>query len=114
MKTYLFVILFGLFGLFGSTTVLAHNTAYVGAYAGVPFSGGITIWGDSYGRTGYAGNVSLGIAGGYANPGYAPTAYYGHVHGRSCGHKPRYGYARGYKNGYRHGKHNGHHHGRRH
>ena len=108
MKTRLFVLLFGLFSLLGSATVLAHNPGYGGIYAGVPLTGGITIWGDSYGNTGYAGNVSLGFAGGYANYGYAPVPYYGHVHGASCGHMPPYGYARGHNRGYRHGRHNRH------
>ena len=114
MKTCLFVILLGLSGLFGSSAALAHNTGYVDVYAAVPLTGGITIWGDSYGRSGIAGNVSLGFTGGYANYGYAPIPYYGHVHGRSCGHKHRKAHARGYKNGYRHGKYADHHRGGRH
>lgn len=114
MKTCLIVVLIGLFSLFGSTAVLAHNPGYGGAYAGIPLTGGITVWGDSQGNTGYAGNVSLGFAGGYASYGYAPVPYYGHVHGRVCGHMPPYGHARGYNRGYRHGHHGKGRHGRRH
>ena len=114
MKTRLIVVLFGLFSLLVSTTVMAHNPGYGGAYTGVPLTGGITVWGDSYGNTGYSGNVRLGFAGGYANYGYAPVPYYGHVHGSSRGHMPPYGYARGYNRGYRHGHHGKRHHGKRH
>ncbi len=104
MKTYLIVVLIGLFSLFGSTTALAHHSGYGGAYAGIPLTGGITLWGDSYGHTGYAGNVSLGFAGGYAT-----VPYYGHVHGFSRGHRFPYGYARGYNRGHRYGQYNDHH-----
>lgn len=122
MKTRLIVVLLGLFSVFGSTAVLAHNSGYGGAYAGIPLTGGITIWGDSYGHTGYAGNVSLGFASGYANHGYATVPYYGHVHGFSRGHRPPYGYARGYRRGYGYGHYSDHrgryryndHRGRRH
>jgi hypothetical protein len=103
MKACLIVVLLGLFSFFGSSAVLAHNP---GAYTGIPLTGGITIWGDSNGHTGYAGNVSLGFTGAYANHGYAAVPYYGPSHGPSCGHVPPYGYARGYKRGYRNGHHN--------
>ena len=113
MKTRLFVVLFGLFSLFGSTAALAHNPGYGGAYVGVPLTGGITIWGDSYGRTGYAGNVSLGLVGGYANIGYASVPYYGQVNRPVYGYRSSHGYDRGsrqgYRHGYRHGRHRGHH-----
>ena len=104
MKTRLFVVLFGLFSLFGSTAALAHNPGYGGAYVGVPLTGGITIWGDSYGRTGYAGNVSLGYVGGYAS-----VPYYGHNNRPAYGYRSSYGYYRGSRHGYRRSRHNGHH-----
>ena len=106
MKTRLLVVLFGLFSLLGSAAALAHSPGYGDAYAGIPLTGGITVWGDSYGNTGYAGNVSLGFAGGYANYRYAPVPYYGHM--------PPYCYARGYNRGYRHGHHGKRHHGKGH
>ena len=109
MKTRLFVVLLGLFSFFASTTVLAHNPGYGGAYAGIPLIGGITIWGDSYGRTGYAGNLSLGFASGYANHGYATVPYYGHFNGSAYGYPSSYGYYRGSRHGYRHGRNYGHH-----
>ncbi len=114
MKIRLIVVLFGLFSLLGSAAALAHSPGYGDAYAGIPLTGGITVWRDSYGNTGYAGNVSLGFAGGYTNHGYAPVPYYGHVHGPVCGHLPPHGYARGHHRGSRHGHHRKGHHGRRH
>jgi hypothetical protein len=103
MKTRLIVLLLGIFGLFGSAAVLAHNSGPAGSYGGVPLSGGITIWGDSYGRSGYAGNVSLGFGNGYAVPGYVAVPVYGHV--------APYGY---YQQGYRHGRGHGHYRNRHH
>lgn len=102
MKTSLIVMLFGLFSLFGSSLVLAHNHGHGGGYGGIPLSGGITIWGDSYGRTAYAGNINLGYVGGYAAP-----SYYGPGYGSSCGHVSPYGYYRpAYRHGYRDGRYN--------
>ncbi len=104
MKTRLIVVLFGLSSLFASSVVLAHNHGLGGGYAGVPVTAGITIWGDSYGRTAYAGNINLGYVG-----GYAPTAYYGPGYGSSCGHVSPYGHTSGYRPGYRHGYRDGRH-----
>ncbi len=108
MKTRLTVVLFGLCSLFVSSVVLAHNHGHGGSYAGVPLSGGITSWGDSYGRTAYAGNINLGYVG-----GYAPAPYYGRGYGPgygpSCGHVSPYGHSSGYRPGYRHGYRDGRH-----
>ena len=95
MKTRLFIVLFGLFSFLVSTAVLAHNPGYGHAYAGVPL---ITLRGNYYGHSGYAGNLRLGFAGGYSNHYYPNDRYYGH--------RSDYGYARAY---YRHGHHNRHH-----
>ncbi len=94
LLTLLFVLLPGLFSLFASTAVLAHNPGYRHAYAGVPL---MTIRGSFYGHSGYAG-----------------VPYYDHVQGYSYGYVSRYGYASGHQRGYRYGHHNSRHHGRHH
>jgi hypothetical protein len=101
MKTYLVIVLFGLFVLFGSTAVAAHGSGYGGSYSGIPLTGGITVWGNSSGHVGYAGNLRLGFS-----SGYAPVPYYGHVHGPSCGYASPYGYGSGHHRGYRNGHNN--------
>ena len=95
----------GALALMLSGTVLAHDPGahYGRGYDGL--SGSATIWGDSLGRSGWAGSLSYGVGYGYA-PGYVP---WGHVHGPRCHHGPPRGYARGYRDGYRHAKrHHGH------
>lgn len=110
MKNRLVVVLLGLFSFFGSAAVMAHSPGYGHAYAGVPL---ITIRGNYYEHSGYAGNRSLGFVGGYSNRGYANDLNYGHVQGYADGHRLHYGYASAYQSRYRHGHHN-HHHGRDH
>jgi len=107
MKTRLFAVLFGLLSLIGSTVALAHNPGYGGAYVGVPLTGGITIRGDSYGHTGYAGNVSIGFVGGYAG-----RPYYGYVNRPAYRNRSSHGYYRGSRHAYRHGYRYSRHHGR--
>lgn len=75
MKTRLFAGLIALFSLFGCTAVIAD---------------------DSYGYTGYTGNVSLGFASRYADHGYVSVPYYGH--------------GRGYRQGHHYNNHHGRHH----
>jgi hypothetical protein len=110
MKTRFPLLLVGLIGLFVSTAALAHDSGYGGAYGGNGLSGGISVWADSYGHSGYAGNLSYGTA--YA---WRQAPYYGHAHGPRCGHGPRYGYDRAYEHGHHHGRKQGHRnrHGRR-
>jgi len=117
LKNYLVILLAGLTTLFLATSAVAHNPGPVLAYGGPVLSGGVTIWGNSHGQTGYAGNINLGFG-----QVYAPAPYYGHVHGPSCGHPAPYGYApayrpvygQGYSHGYGHGKHHGRGHGKGH
>ena len=106
MKTYLVIVLLGIFGLFGSTAVVAHGSGYGGSHSNIPLTGGITVWGNSSGHVGYAGNLNLGFSNGYAGYGYPAVPYYGHVHGRSCGHASPYGYGSRHYRGNRHGHHN--------
>lgn len=103
MKTRLIVLLLGIFSLFGSVAVMAHNSGPAGSYGGIPVTGGITIWGDSNGRTAYVGNVSLGFGNVYAAPGYVAVPYYGHA--------APYGY---YQQGYGHRRGHGHYKNRHH
>ena len=110
MKTRLIVLLLGIFCLFGSAAVLAHNPGPVGSYGGVPLTGSITIWGDSYGRTAYAGNVSLGFGNVYAAPGYAAVPYYPRVVPYDY-YQPGYGHGRGHYKKRHHGHHRGGHRG---
>ncbi len=106
MKTRYIVLLLGLFSLFGAAPVLAHNYGSGGAYGGSPLTGGITIWGDSYGRIGYAGNLNLGFGYGYPALAYPAVPYYGYG--------PGYGYVPGYGHGYRYGRGHGRGYGRGH
>jgi hypothetical protein len=106
----------GVLALMLSGTAVAHGSGPYPAYGHDRPSGNVTIWGDSSGRSGWAGSLSYGIGYGYA-PGYVP---WGHVHEPRCGHIVPRGYARGYRDGYRNAnKHRGykyrsHEHRRRH
>ena len=105
----------GMLALMVSGAAFAHDP---GGYYGYPTSGltgGVTVWGNSMGQSGYAGMLSYGVGYGYA-PGYVP--WMGHRHGPQCGHGPGYGYPQGYhyghERGYGHGNKHGRKHGRKH
>ena len=88
----------GVLALMLSGTTLAHGPGPYPGYGYDGLSGSATIWGDSTGRSGWAGSLSYGIGYGYA-PGYVP---WGHVHGPRWHHRPSRGYVKGYRDGYRH------------
>jgi hypothetical protein len=106
MKCRLLILLATLTGLLLATNAMAHNPGQVLVYRTPQLSGGITVWDNSYGQSGYAGNINLGF-------GYAPATYYGHVHAPSCGHQFAYPYVNGYPVGFTNG-HGGAHHGNTH
>lgn len=99
------------FALCGSA--FAHGPGVYGSYPDPAWAGGVTIWGDSSGYTGYSGTLSVGSGYGYV-PVYAPVV--SHRHGPQCYHGPRgYGHRpQYYDRGYGHGRPRGHHHGRKH
>ena len=103
MKTRCTVLLVGLISLFVSTAVLAHGSGYGGVYGGNGLSGGISVWADSYGHSGYAGSLNYGVV-----YGHQAVPYYGHAHGPQCGHRHRYGYDREYSHGYNNYRKHGH------
>lgn len=86
--------------MFLTGNVLAHNPSHVLVSGGPQLSGDVTVWGNSHGQSGYAGNLNLGF-------GYSPTTYYGHSHVPSCGHQLVYPYVSGYPVGYGNGYHSG-------
>lgn len=96
MKYRLLILLTTLTGLFLTSNALAHNPGHVLVSGGHQLSGGVTVWGNSYGQSGYAGNLNLGF-------GYPPATYYGHAHAPSCGHQLVYPYVNGYPVGYGYG-----------
>ncbi len=98
MKTRFIILMLGLSSLFVATAAVAHKPGHVVVYGGPLLSGGVTLWGNSHGQSGYAGNINLGFANTHAR-----MPVYGHVHGPSCGHAMGHSYALGFKNGYRNG-----------
>lgn len=93
----------GLMALMLSGTVLANGN---GVYVGYPdnyWSGGVTVYGDSSGYSGYSGTVNLN--GGYAPvPVYAPV--YVPVYVPVAG--PRHGPRGHHRPKHRHSRHHGH------
>ena len=106
MKTRFVIVLLGLLSLCGSSVVLAHNP---GTYSGTPLTAVITIYGDSYGHTAYAGNVSLGISSGYAGHGYVTVPFNRHISGPVYGNSRHYRRQRGYGHGRKYGHNKRHH-----
>jgi len=66
MNCRLLILLTTLTGLFITGDVLAHNPGHVLVSGGPQLSGGVTMWGNSYGQSGYAGNLNPGF-------GYPPA-----------------------------------------
>ena len=104
-------LLIGMTCLFLATAAEAHHQGYGGGYVDWGPTGGVSVWGDSYGNFGYAGTLGFGTG-----PAWVPAPYPRHVHGPACGYAPRHGggWRKGYRHGYRHGWHNGKGHGRGH
>lgn len=110
MKYRLLILLTTLTGLFLTSNALAHDPVQVLVPGEPQLSGGVTVWGNSYGQSGYAGNLNLGF-------GYPPATYYSHVHAPSCGHQLVYPYvnvypvrySKGYRNSHRGNTHGNHH-----
>ena len=98
MKYRILILRTSLTGLCLTSNALAHHPVRVRVPGGPQLSGGVTVWGNSYGQSGYAGNLNVGF-------GYPSATYYGHAHASSCGHQMVYphvnGYPVGYSNGYR-------------
>lgn len=105
----------GMLALMVSGAAFAHGPGGYYDYPNSGLTGGVTVWGNSVGQSGYAGTLSYGVGYGYA-PGYVP--WMGHRHGPQCGHAPGYGYPQGYQygheQGYGHGNKHGHKHDRKH
>lgn len=111
MNTTCRIILPGLLTLVVSGTALAHVPGHHGGYRDDGWYGNATLWLDSTGHSGWAGNFGYRTGYGYP-PGYSPWA--GHLHGPRCQHGSGHGYAHGYRHGFKHGRKHGrkhrHHH----
>lgn len=106
MNTAYKALLAGMLAIVFSGPALAHGggpqggSYYNGAYpAGI--SGGVSVWGNSQGQTGWTGSLSIGAGVVYA-PVYAVPVGVVHVPG---GHyPPGHGYKKAYRKGYKHGQ----------
>ena len=105
------IALSGMLAFVVSGAVFAHGPGGNYGYPNSALTGGVTLWANSMGQSGYAGTLSYGTGYGYA-PGYIP--WMGHRHGPQCGHGPGNGYPRGYQYGYQDGYMHGNKHGRKH
>jgi hypothetical protein len=107
MKSRNAALLTGMFFLALYGPLAAHPSG--GGY-GYPAdgSGGVMVWGGSYGPAGWSGSLSFGSPYVYA-PAYIPWAALppGHRHLAQCNHGPRHGYASAWRQGYAHGQHDG-------
>lgn len=92
-------LVLGLLASLVASPALAHDRGYEPYDPGL--SGGVTVWGNSQGYSGWSGVLSYGTGYGYS-PGYVPWVA-PHRHGPQCAHGPGRAYAKAYRKGYRHG-----------
>jgi hypothetical protein len=93
----------GLMALMLSGTALANGHGVYGGYPDSYWSGGVTVYGDSSGYSGYSGTINL-------NGGYAPVPVYAPVyapvyvpvavprHGPRGHHRPKHRHSRHHGN----------------
>ena len=93
------ILALGMLATLSVAPALAHDRGYVPNDPGL--SGGITVWGNSQGYSGWSGVLSYGTGYGY-RPGYIPWIA-PHRHGPQCAHAAGWGYGKAYRKGYRHG-----------
>lgn len=108
------IAVLGLMALLLSGNALANGPGVYGGYPGSSWSGGVTVYGDSRGYTGYSGTINVG--GGYATapvymPAYAPAYVPVYVPAYVPVAAPRYGPRGHYRKHHRnhgHGRCRGH------
>jgi hypothetical protein len=116
MKTAYKALLAGILAIVFAGPALAHGTGqtvgvYYNGYYGNGLSGNVSVWGNSYGQSGWSGSLNYGSSIAYAPVYVVPPP---HAHGPACYHQPRRGYGKAYRKGYKHGRRDARHHGKGH